>query len=206
MKTPMQYQITEYDCGPATVLNALRFLFEREEISPEIIKYIMTYSLDTYNNKGESGKSGTSRMAMMFLSNWLTHFAKVTKFPLVSEFLSDEFVIISPNSRIIGALQQGGVVVLRIMYDVGHYILLTGVSGDKAEFFDPYYRVRKFKRAGVEMLDSSGMGPNRRITFEALNADKRDYYTLGSVQNREAVIIYNTRTRKTPEKSIEYFL
>ena len=40
-KTPLDYQITEYDCGTTTLLNALRYLFKRSEISPEIYKYII---------------------------------------------------------------------------------------------------------------------------------------------------------------------
>ena len=47
MKTPLAYQITEYDCGQATLLNAMRFLFKRGEIPPVIIKYITQYTLDT---------------------------------------------------------------------------------------------------------------------------------------------------------------
>jgi hypothetical protein len=166
----------------------------------------MMYSLDSYNDKGESGKSGTSKMAMMFLSSWLSHFAQITKFPLESEFLAEEAVVISPDSRIVGALQQGAVVVLRLIYEGGHYVLLTGVSGDIVEMFDPYYREEKIERDGVQMLDSSGMGPNRRVTFDAFNAEDEGDYTLGSNQKREAVIIYNTRTRKSPEKTIEYFI
>jgi hypothetical protein len=205
MKTPMQYQITEFDCGPTTVLNALRFLFEREEISPEAIKYIMMYSLDSYNDKGESGKNGTSKMAMMFLSSWLNHFAQITTFPLVSEFLSEDEVSISPNSRIVCALQQGAVVVLRVIFDVGHYVLLTGVSGDKIEMFDPYY-VQKLEREGVELLDPSGKGPNRRVTFEAFNRENSDCYALEGKEKREAVIIYNNRTIENSGKTIEYFI
>lgn len=34
MKIPLHYQITEYDCGPTSLLNGLSFLFEREEIHP----------------------------------------------------------------------------------------------------------------------------------------------------------------------------
>lgn len=70
MKNPLRYQISEYDCGPTSLLNALSFLFQREEISPELIRNIMLYSLDCYGS-GVLGKSGTSRMAMTFLSNWL---------------------------------------------------------------------------------------------------------------------------------------
>ena len=46
MKSPLRYQFSEYDCGPTTMLNAVSYLFEREEIPPEIIRNVMLYSLD----------------------------------------------------------------------------------------------------------------------------------------------------------------
>ena len=71
MKTPLHYQISEYDCGPTSMLNAMSFLFSREELPPEILRNTMLYCLDCYGKEGHPGKSGTSCMAMMFLSNWL---------------------------------------------------------------------------------------------------------------------------------------
>ena len=41
MKNPLRYQVSEYDCGPTSLLNAVSFLFEREEIQPEILRNIM---------------------------------------------------------------------------------------------------------------------------------------------------------------------
>ena len=34
-KTPVDYQITEYDCGTTTLLNALRYLFKSSEVRKE---------------------------------------------------------------------------------------------------------------------------------------------------------------------------
>lgn len=34
-KTPLDYQITEYDCGTTTLLNALRYLFKSSEVRKE---------------------------------------------------------------------------------------------------------------------------------------------------------------------------
>ena len=68
MKNPLHYQLSDYDCGPTTMLNAVSYLFEREDIPPEVIRNIMLYSLDCYSAEGVQGKSGTSRMAKMFLS------------------------------------------------------------------------------------------------------------------------------------------
>ena len=71
MKNPLHYQISEYDCGPTSMLNAIIYLFDREQIPPDIIRSIMLYCLDCYGACGAPGKSGTSCAAMMFLSNWL---------------------------------------------------------------------------------------------------------------------------------------
>ena len=106
MKNLLIYQSTEYDCGPTTLTNAIRYLFDREEIYPDIVKYIMLYCLDSYNEAGEVGKRGTSASAMMFLSNWLTQFGQVKNFPISCNFLSKKDVVLSQNSCIIGALQQ----------------------------------------------------------------------------------------------------
>ena len=34
MKNPLRYQMTEYDCGPTSMLNAMSYLFPREAIPP----------------------------------------------------------------------------------------------------------------------------------------------------------------------------
>lgn len=41
MKNPLRYQLSEYDCGPTSMLNALAFLFEREDIPPEAVRNII---------------------------------------------------------------------------------------------------------------------------------------------------------------------
>ena len=49
-KNPLHYQLSEYDCGPTAMLDAISYLFPREEIPPEIIRNIMLYCLDCYFN------------------------------------------------------------------------------------------------------------------------------------------------------------
>ncbi len=46
MKTPLRYQITEFDCGSVSLVNCITYLFEREHIPAELIKAINTYTLD----------------------------------------------------------------------------------------------------------------------------------------------------------------
>ena len=41
MKIPLRYQMSEYDCGPTALLNAVSYLFPRREVPPEIIRCVM---------------------------------------------------------------------------------------------------------------------------------------------------------------------
>ena len=139
MKNVLNYQSTEYDCGPVTLTNALRFLFEREEIQPEVVKAIALYTLDAYSEEGEYGKSGTSRLAMQFLAGWMTQFGRAKRYPLSAVYLSGCRVKISMNSEVVLCLQQGGAAVVRCWLGGDeHYILLTGIVQGGIAAFDPY--------------------------------------------------------------------
>lgn len=205
MKNPLSYQSTEYDCGPTTMINAINYLFAREEISPEVIKCIMQYSLDGYNSRGEAHKSGTTGMAMMFLANWLNHFGKVKKWPIFCELMNGEMVYIGKSSRLTECLQQGGVVVAKVMLGCWHYVLLTGIDAEYVYFFDPYYRRNPFKEDGVEMIKGEPLKMNRKVWYSIINSEGKGNYALGKHENRECVLMYHSGKRKTMD-SIEYII
>ena len=213
MKNLLNYQSSEYDCGPISLTNAIRYLCEREEIYPDIIKYIMLYCLDSYDEKGEIGKHGTSATAMMFLSNWLNQFGKMKHFPIACEFITGEDVYLATDSKIICALQQGGAVVLRVTLDVGHYVLLTGIEGDKLYLFDPYYEEegdpnfsKDYYDPGIIFINDRPKYANRLVSIEKINRFSEGYYEMGPYEIREAVILFNENTRLLPEKTIDYFI
>ncbi|MCH5256215.1 MAG: peptidase C39 [Lachnospiraceae bacterium] len=213
MKNLLNYQSSEYDCGPVTLTNAMRYLFDREVLYPDIIKYIMLYCLDSYNEKGEIGKLGTSASAMMFLANWMNQFGKMKNFPVACEFLSGDDVYISQDSKILCALQQGGVVVLRLYLEVAHYVLLTGIEGDSLYIFDPYYEEEddpefdaEYYDPGITFINDQPKRANRLISIEKLNRTTKNFYEMGPYDIREAVIIFNTDTRLLPENTIDYFI
>lgn len=52
MKIPLHYQVSEFDCGPTTVLNAMSYLFQREDLPAEIVRNIMIYCLTAIRRKG----------------------------------------------------------------------------------------------------------------------------------------------------------
>lgn len=206
MKNPLHYQISEYDCGPTAMLNAISYLFEREEILPEIIRNIMLYCLDCYGVEGRPGKSGTSCAAMMFLSSWLDRFGKLGQMPISSQYLSGQNVFIGEDSLINDALRRGGVVVVRLFYDVEHYVLLTGERDGKILMFDPYYDMEQFEGEDVIVTLEYPTQYNRIVPFFYFNRVTEELYSLGKQEKREAVIVYNEKTKLTPEKTIEYFI
>ena len=209
MKSPLRYQFSEYDCGPTTMLNAVSYLFEREEIPPEIIRNVMLYSLDCYSNKGEPGRAGTSRMAMMFLSNWLDGFGRATNLPLSSQYLSGKSVCISQESLVNDALHRGGVAVVRLFYEVEHYALLTGVDKNGIYMFDPWYvpeNSTEFAGTGIELTLAHPKEYNRIVPAACFNRVTNEPYALGPVEDREAVLLFNERIKKTAQDTIEYFI
>jgi len=206
MKFPLNYQRTEYDCGPTAFMNAVNFLFEREQIPPDILRYVTTYTLDSYNDKGEAYKEGTSQMAMSFLAGWLNQYAKATKFPITCEYIGDERVQIGDGSRIVDALKRNGAVVIRLYLGSPHYVTLTGIEGDSVLMFDPYYVAEPQPHIGVEVIDDKPFLANRKVAFERLENTDSSLYSLGEYDTRAAVVIFNNATHITAEKTIEYFI
>ena len=150
---------------------------------------------------------------MMFLSNWLTQFGQVKNFPISCNFLAKDEVVLSENSLIVGALQQGGAVLLRVYLEVPHYILLTGISGSDIYVFDPYYEEpddpeldKEFFEEGITFITAQPKRANRLISITRLSCTGVGFYEMGPYEEREAVILFNTNTRKTPENSIEYII
>ena len=208
MKTPLHYQISEYDCGPTSMLNAMSFLFSREELPPEILRNTMLYCLDCYGKEGHPGKSGTSCMAMMFLSNWLDGLGKAGLLPVSSRYLRGEEVFIGEGSRLNDTLCRKGVAVVRLWFEVEHYVLMTGIEDEEILLFDPYYQEKAFEGAEstVRIDLAHPLWYNRRVPFSFFNRETQELYALGKKDVREAVLLFNDTTKLTAEKSIEYFI
>ena len=206
MKNPLRYQVSEYDCGPTSMLNAISYLFEREEIQPEILRNIMIYSLDCYGKGGVPGKNGTSRMAMMFLSRWLSGVGEAGLLPIESQYLSGKAVYFGENSLVVDALNRGGVVVVRLHMDGEHYVLLTKRDGEKIYLFDSYYMTENPFGEEIVCTLSQPLSYNRVVPFSCFNREDVAPYALGRAGEREAVLLFDTRNKLTAERTIEYFI
>ncbi len=204
MKNQLNYQTSEYDCGPISLLNGIRYLYDRESIYPDMIKFIMLYCMDTYNEAGELCKHGTSPAAMNYMSSWLNHFGEVKNFPIHCDFISGQAVTVTPGSCIWNALEKGGVVLLHLFLQVGHYVLLTGIENDRVLLFDPYYEElddpkldEEYLTDEIEFITDQPKKANRSISLERLNRFTTGYYEMGDFPCREALMIFNTEITKT---------
>ena len=206
MKNPLRYQLSEYDCGPTSMLNAMSYLFPREDIPPEIVRNVMLYCLDCYGADGGSGKSGTSRMAMMFLSNWLNGFGEAGYLAVSSRYLAGDAVHMRPSSAIRDALRRGGAAVVRLEYGGWHYVLLTGIQGDEVYLFDPYYQDEPYGDAEIRMVTDHPGEYNRVVPARYFDRESDEVYALGPIDMREAVLLFNERTKLTEENTIEYII
>lgn len=206
MKTPLRYQVSEYDCGPTALLNAVSVIFEREQIPPELIRNVMLYSLDSYGVDGTFGKSGTSHTAMMFLSHWLDNFGSVGRLPVQTRYLRGGAVRLGAAGELSDALRRGGAAVVRVWFDEDHYVTLTGEREGGVRLFDPYYHEGGFDEKAVRIVTDRPFDHNRVVPPWVLDRETPEIYALGPVEQREAVLIFNTETMLTAENTIEYFI
>ena len=179
---------------------------EREDIPPEIIRNIMLYCLDSYDAEGAPGKKGTSCTAMMFLSNWLDGYGQTGKLSISARYISGSSVTVHKDSEILDTLRRGGTAVVRLYFDVGHYVLFTGIQGESILMFDPYYVDKPFPQKDILVSFDHPTVYNRIVPFSYFNQDTHEIYALGEEELREAVLLFNENTKLTDEKTIEYFI
>jgi putative hemolysin len=185
MKTPLSYQVTEYDCGQATLLNAIRYLFKRGEIPPIIIKYITQFTLDTVGENGQIGVCGTSTHAIEYLANWINNSKASINLNLHAKILNKDDVNIN-NIELNECIKNGGVAIFRVWADCEHYVLCTNID-DK--IFDPYYlnKCEYDDDPDCIMIDDRPFEYNRIVNKKRFNENTKNDYSF--VKNEESRIL-----------------
>ena len=194
MKNDLIYQSSEYDCGPTSLTNAIRYLFEREEILPGLLKQIWLMGNDTYCDKGCIGCHGTSKAAMRYMSDWFNCYAKGWRFPIGAEFLENEQAEITPDGRVWQCLQKGGCAVMRCTSGgIPHYVLLTAILPEgEIGLFDPYEEEPDFKEPGRRAVSGKPKEYNRAVYYDLLNLQDKSDYAMGAFKERELLLIWRT--------------
>lgn len=188
MKTPLRYQITEFDCGSVSLLNCITYLYERDEIPAELIKAINIYTLDCYDEFGNIGQKGTSRDAVKYITSWLVKFSETKDFGIKCKYLEKDEVDLK---QIKNCLKHSGCVNVRSFLDGEHYLTITDIDQDYVYFFDPYYEntVAEEDKGIVEIISENPFKYNRKVKLDRFLSKKKLNYALGPIKYRECVLI-----------------
>ena len=194
MKNDLICQSTEYDCGPTCVTNAMRYLFEREEIPPVVMKHIWTMGIDTFATGGETGKMGTSKASMRYMACWFGCYSDNCRFPVRSEFLDQEFARVTPGSPAWECLDRGGCAVMRCTTgQIPHYVLLTALLPDgKLGLFDPYAEDDLDPDDAVWEVTDQPKRMNRIVLADRVNWTEPLDYAMGMPDQRELLLFWRT--------------
>jgi hypothetical protein len=193
MYIPLHYQVSEYDCVPTAFINAVSYLFERNEIPPMVISHIYLYSMDTVGRDSRFGIGGTSKYAVRLLGNWLSSY-KMKKFSVTTEFLEKDEVHLRKESRIYACLEEGGIALCNTLFSKNeqHYLMIIRIEDGWIYCFDPYKRV-SLRGMGdhVSILPcEDGRSPNLRIRAPWMDQKIRNRFCMGPVSIRECLLIW----------------
>lgn len=203
MKNDLIYQSSEYDCGPTCLTNAIRFLFEREEIQPAILKHIWVMGNDTYCEQGRLGCRGTSKAAMRYMADWFNSYSEGCGFPIAAKFLDGGDTEIAPETETWRCLQSGGCAVMRCTAGgIPHYVLLTALlPGGEIALFDPFREDPDFKAPGRRVIDGHPNACNRAVQYPLLNLSDEADYAMGPLEKRETLLIWRKKEEKENKKA-----
>ncbi|MBQ9058052.1 MAG: hypothetical protein IJ125_02585 [Atopobiaceae bacterium] len=196
MKTPLNYQVTKGDCGTTSLINALVYLFEREEIPIEVVVYLSSVTPDKV--WGEHAlRGGTSAAAMRFLASWLSMYAEQTGFPLSCQYREGSEISGDIGGAVLQCIRDGGVAVTGCCLGADHYVLVTGYDeeSDCVRVFDPYYDgwplgELDVEVVGVKPVDNEPFSCNRLVERWILDAPAGTPYSLEAKTGRDAVLFW----------------
>ena len=198
MKIPLRYQNTEYDCGTTSFVNALAYLYDREDIPIELLKEIYKLTLDVKNLEGITWKGGTSTHNAELLAKHFVDYAnKNDEFNLKCKILNADEVDVESMKK---SLNGSSVIIARCWHGGEHYVLITKMD----DIFDPYYLEEDYYTTDndVAIVLHETFSHNRLVKIERLfDEDKKDFSLL---EKDKRSIIVNTARQELIDKEYLY--
>lgn len=189
MKVPLRYQNTEYDCGTTSFINALAYLYDRENIPVELLKQIYRLTLDIKGPEGISGEGGTSRKHAELLADYFVDYAnKNNNFDIKCKILRGKGVSIENMKE---ALDKQGVVIARCWQESEHYVLITKIDDYFAYIFDPYYLNKDYyvDDEDVAIVTHEDFTHNRLVKIKRLFGESHKDFSLLDGPNRSVILL-----------------
>ena len=189
MKVPLRYQNTEYDCGTTSFVNALAYLYDREDIPIELLKTIYKFTLDVEGKDGIEGTGGTSRKHAELLAKYFIEYAnKNDKFDINCIILNGKDVTLEKMKK---ALEDNGVIIARCWQDTEHYVLITKIDDNFVYIFDPYYLGEDYyvKDDDVAIVLHETFTHNRLVKIERLFDESLKDFSLLEESKRSIILM-----------------
>ena len=182
LKTPLNFQLTDYDCGPVSLKNDICFLFERNDIPIVIIKKIDRCTMDIK-------KGGTSKKAVNKYIKWLNNYAKKNDINIKCERLTGKDVTLN---KIKTCINNYGCVLIRCWQGSEHYVIMTNLDNNNAYIFDPYYldKTAFNEDSQVQMVFNKCYLYNRLVSIKRIFEESKSDFSLGKICKRECVLFY----------------
>ena len=190
MKVPLRYQNTEYDCGTTSFVNALAYLYDREDVPVELLKAIYKFTLDVEGSDGIEGKGGTSRKNAELLTKYFVEYANNNKqFDIKCKILYGNDVTLEKMEN---SLNDKGVIIARCWQDTEHYVLITKIDDNFAYLFDPYYLKEDYYVGDkdVAIVLHETFTHNRIFNIERLFDESLKDFSLLEKSNRSIILMW----------------
>ena len=189
MKIPLRYQNTEYDCATVSFINALAYLYDREDVPVELLKAVYDYTLDVEGKSGVVGEGGTSRKSAGELAKFFVeHANKDERFNIDCRVLTGEEVNLEEMKK---TLDDGGVIVARCWHEGEHYVLITKIDDNFVYLFDPYYFEKEHyvDDPDVAMVFHDEFTHNRAVKLERLFDEAPKDFSLLEKDKRSVILM-----------------
>lgn len=190
MKTPLRYQVTEYDCGTVSLLNAVCYLFKRSDIPTELVKAIHLYTVDCYGTDGKKSNEWMPNESINKMCKWIAGYSAKYDFKLNAVYLRGEEVNYTNIER---GIRSGGVVFIKCWRNEPQYVIFTNVNELNTYIFDSYYceDAEYEKDDDVRVIQSKPAEYNRIVRTDRVFSETKKDFSLGAMNERECVLLNN---------------
>ena len=145
---------------------------------------------------GGMGKKGTSHEAMAYIAHWLEACGEAGQLDLTCRYLTGEEVSLAEGGALRKAIERGGVATVFIDLDGWHFILLTGLEGDRVYAFDPWILPEPFPVPDVQTDYDHPYLYNRIVPRSRVESTDIHPYSLAPYETRCAVVMEKGRTQR----------
>lgn len=199
MKSPLRYQITEYDSGATAILNGISFICDREDINPNLVSAVYRYALDTANsNVKPQNDDYSSKAIMSFITKNIETYNAGAKVKLELRKMAVKDLTID---AIESCARLGGATIIPIYSKLTatRFVTVTNAEDGKVMLFDPYFisnesEVWDYEKDIINVTDKP-FEYNRIITSDRLLASEIPY-SLSTFKDDECYFLFASDNTK----------